>query len=176
MILRNHNLTIGVAIATLVSACGCTSHVRTQYEQVDDVAALAARSSVTIPAFEYPRAEVPVSNHVVGRGATSGYQLRLLEIPSIGDNGQDGDLITARYFQSTESGPRPLVIVLPIWAKFTYPSKKICSYLQNHSDGGVHVLDVQGEDFLVDWTRLAEAPDEATFIELWKVAAERERA
>jgi dienelactone hydrolase len=139
------------------------------------VAVVANRDLGPDAAFDYPRAEVPVSNHMLGRGKNSRYQLRRLEIPSIGDNGQNGDLITARYFQSTKSGPRPLVIVLPIWAKFTYPSRKISSYLQNDSNGGVHVLDVQGEDFLVDWAKLAEAPDEASFIELWEVAAERER-
>ncbi len=165
----------GAAVAALMQLAGCTAHVRTPYRGADDVAVVAARETAPSPAFEYTRAEVHVTNHLAGVGATSRYRLRLLEFPSIGDNGQDGNLISARYFQSTATGPRPLVIVLPIWARFTYPSNKICSYLQRHSDGAVHVLDVLGVRFLIDWAELADAPDEETYMALWRRAVERER-
>jgi dienelactone hydrolase len=166
---------IGITIAALLSLSGCTSHVLTPLQQADDVAGRTQLDTAPDSAFGYSKTQVPFTNHVVGRGANSRYELRRLEIPSIGENAQQDNLIEARYFRSTEPGPRPLVIVLPIWARYTYPSKKICRHVQHHSKGGVHLLDVEGVRFLIDWDDITGATDEESFLDLWRVAVERER-
>jgi len=158
-----------------VLTSGCTSHIRTPLVRTGDRYDPTGLEASLNPAFEYPKAEVGSTNHVIRQGATPGYELRELQIPSIGENAQAENLIGARFFRSLEPGPRPLVIVLPIWARYTYPSRKMCRYIQKHSGGGVHVLDVQGVRFLIDWEELAATTDEDEFMERWRMAAERER-
>jgi dienelactone hydrolase len=172
---RFHVSGFAVAAAVLVLPhFGCyTSHQRTLSAGADGVR--AERSFEAAPLFDYPKTEIEYSNHIAGRGASSAHELRHLEIPSIGENGQEGNLITARYFRSTRPGSHPLVIVLPIWGSYTYPSRKTSTYLQRHSGGGLHVLDLQGENFLVDWSGLATTTDESAYLELWREGAEHQR-
>jgi len=127
------------------------------------------------PRYRYDHQEIQFENHVVGRGVTADYSERLLSFPSIGENGQQDNEVRARYLRSELDGPRPLVIVLPIYARFTYPSRKMAKFLQKKSAGEVHVLDVQGNDFLIDWVTLAKTDDEETVLELFRQGIERER-
>jgi len=155
-------------------AAGCfTSHVRTPYTDAGDVQ--GSRSFETAPPFTYEKVDVPFTNHVAGTGVSSQYELRLLEIPSIGDNGQQDNLVTAKYYRSTLPGSHPLVIVLPIWGSYTYPPRKFSSSIQRRSNGAAHVLHVQGDTHLADWSGLVAATDESEFLELWREAVERQR-
>jgi dienelactone hydrolase len=147
----------------------------TPAQSVADVAGHASQSVGADPRYEYNRGEVPFENHLLGEGVTPEYSKRLVTIPSTGDNRQDGQVISGRYYRSNAEGPRPLVIVLPIFARFTYPSEKMSRYLQRHSDGAVHVLDVDGENFLFDWYTLAETSDEAVFMNEIRRGVETER-
>jgi len=157
-----------------IVATGCyTGHVRTPYADSADVQEKFSFEPAS--AFSYEKIDVPFANHVEGSGATSMYELRLLEIPSIGENGQKDNLITAKYYRSTLSGPRPLVIVLPIWGTFTYPPRKFTSSFQRRSNGSVHVLRVLGDDFLAKWSGIIAATDESEFLELWHEAVDRQR-
>ena len=162
------------ALAALLVVTGCfTSHVRTPYNDAGDVQ--ERRSFVAAPPFRYSKTEVPFTNHVAGSGALSMYELRLIEMSSVGDNGQPDNLVTAKYYRSTQPGSHPLVIVLPIWGSFTYPPRKISSSIQRQSNGAVHVLHVQGENYLADWPGFVSAADESEFLELWRQAVERQR-
>jgi len=147
--------------------------VRTAYVDAGDVQEI--QSLETAPPFSYKKTDVPFTNHVEGAGATSMYELRLLEIPSVGANGQHNNLVTARYYRSTLPGKRPLVIVLPIWGSYTYPPRKFSSMIQRRSSGAVHVLHVQGDTHLADWPGLVAAADESEFLALWREAAEHQR-
>lgn len=157
-----------------MAATGCfTSHVRTPYADASDVQ--PTRHLEPAPAFTYEKTDVPFTNHVEGTGATSMYELRLLELPSIGDNGQDNNLVTAKYYRSALPGQHPLVIVLPIWGTYTYPPRKLSSSIQRRSNGAVHVLHVQGDTHLANWPGIIDAADESEFLELWREAVERQR-
>jgi dienelactone hydrolase len=156
------------------AATGCyTSHVRTPYVDAGDIQ--GSRLLKTAPAFTYEKSDVPFTNHVEGAGATSMYEFRLLEIPSIGENSQKNNLITAKYFRSTLPGSHPLVIVLPIWGSHTYPPRKISSSFQRRSNGAVHVLHVLGGTHLANWPGIIAATDESEFLELWREAVDRQR-
>ncbi len=166
-------LVTAAVVASAVSSACFTSHVRTPYTDAKDVQ--VSQSFDAAPAFRYPKTFVPFTNHVDGAGALPIYELRLIEMPSVGDNGQDGNLVTARYYRSTLPGPRPLVIVLPIWGSFTYPPRKMSASIQRQSGGAVHVLYVQGDSYLADWSGFVAAADESEFLELWREAVERQR-
>ncbi len=55
-------------------------------------------------------------------GEETDYWIKAVELPSVGENGQPGNLVTARYYEGKRSGEKPLVIVLPIWGIHDYPS------------------------------------------------------
>lgn len=165
---------VAVVLVALLVTAGCyTSHVRTPYTDAGDVQ--GSRSFKTAPAFTYEKVNVPFTNHAVDNGVSSQYELRLLEIPSIGDNNQKDNLVTAKYYRSTQPGPHPLVIVLPIWGSYTYPPRKFTSSIQRRSNGAVHVLHVQGDTHLADWPGIIAATDESEFLALWREAVDRQR-
>jgi len=162
------------ALPALVISSGCfTSHVLTTYADAGDVQ--ARRSFETAAIFTYEKTDVRFTNHLEGTGVTAIYELRLLEIPSVGENSQKDNLVTARYYRSTLPGPHPLVIVLPIWGSFTYPPRKISTSIQRRSNGAVHVLHVQGDTHLANWPEIVDAADESEFLELWREAVDRQR-
>ena len=150
---------VSVALIAVLATAGCyTSHVRTQYVDAGDLR--FSQSVDSNPIFEYDRVDVPVTNHIQGKGESALYEHRLLEIPSVGDNNQPDNLVTASYYRSIVPGSHPLVIVLPIWGTYTYPPRKMSKFVQNHAYGQAHVLHMHGERYFLDWDRLAEAPDE----------------
>ena len=153
---------------------GCyTSHVRTPYVDAGDVQ--ASRQPDAAGLFSYEEGQVPFTNHALGKGESSLYEHRLLEIPSVGDNNQPDNLVTASYYRSIVPGSHPLVIVLPIWGTYTYPPRKMSKFIQNHSHGHVHVLHVLGENYFLDWDRLAEAQDEESLLQVFRDAIEYQR-
>jgi dienelactone hydrolase len=154
---------------------GCTTHSVIPAQSTADITDVASRVRAPDPRFDYPRVEVPFENHLLGEGVTPAYSVRRLAIPSIGDNRQEGNAITGRYYRSNAPEPRPLVVVLPIFARFTYPSAKMSGYLQRHSNGAMHVLDVDGKNFLFDWDTLTETSDEAMFMDEIRKGVETER-
>ena len=86
-----------------------------------------------------------------------GYVARLLRFPSAGENGQDGDMVTVRYYEITSGGPKPLVVILPIWGTYTYPPAIVASDLLGA--GRVNVARILGDRTVVDWKALASAQD-----------------
>jgi dienelactone hydrolase len=100
-----------------------------------------------------------VVNHT--EGTVDGYVVRLLRFPSVGENGQEGNTVTVRYYESAAGGMRPLVVILPIWGSHTYPSAVVARDLLDQ--GQVHVMRVLGPDTVIDWDALARAPDPAAF-------------
>jgi len=164
-----------VAVGCALAATGCASHTLTPADPTVEQARTAQPRWFPSPDFDYPYEEIPFDNHTVGRGATDHYTERQLTVPSYGLGDRHDGKIRARYLRSELPGPKPLVIVLPIYARYTYPSRKLAGFLQRNSNGAVHVLDVEGKEFILDWTRLTETDDEEDFIETARRGVERER-
>ena len=163
-----------VLVFSLAAGTGCTSHMHTQLATADH--GLVPRLSTDVdPRFSYSYEEIPFANHVVGEGATSNYTLRELTIPSAGVSPQGDREIRAKYYRSELSGPRPLLITLPIYARFTYPSDKVSTFVQKHSKGAYHVVEVEGKNFLINWYSLADTDDEEHFLDLFREGVEAER-
>ncbi len=104
---------------------------------------------------------------------TKDYRVYRLSFPSAGDNGQDGNLVTALYYQSKLPGKRKLVVVLPIWGTHTYPSRKITKSLRKYSDGEMNVLRILGENFLFDWEGMRAIANEQEFIAMTQQMVKR---
>lgn len=92
--------------------------------------------------------------------------IRLLAFPSVGENGQDGNLVTARYYRGKSPTAKPLIIVLPIWGIHAYPSDAISADLRRRAGGAINVLQILGEKSLFDWDAIGNARSEAQFFRL----------
>ncbi|HSN56909.1 MAG TPA: dienelactone hydrolase family protein [Candidatus Sulfomarinibacteraceae bacterium] len=158
---------LAAAAAVLASACASIDHSPLDATAGDQ----GVRSD---PDARFASEAVPAepANHVVDTGRL--YTVRRLEFPSAGDNGQPGDLVTVDYHQSTLPGAHPAVVILPIWGRHLYPSDAITKAVKRRSDGALHVLNVLGPSFLIDWPALGEATDETEFVRIWEEGAERE--
>jgi hypothetical protein len=86
-----------------------------------------------------------------------GYQVHYLQGPSSGNNGQTGNLVRLRYYRGDAPEAAPLVVILPIWGTFEYPSEKLAMRLRAHYGGSVHLAVVGGEHRLVNWPGIAGA-------------------
>lgn len=174
-VLRLSVIVMRIACSTsLLVAAACTSHT---YMPLETAATMDSQeiSPETDPAFSYGYEDIPFTNHIVGQGATDEYTLRELVLPSAGVSPQGDRELRAKYYRSELPGPRPLVIVLPIYARFTYPSEKVGGFVQRHSDGGYHVLEVEGKNFLVNWYAAADTDNEEHLLDLFRQGAEAER-
>jgi len=155
---------------------GCTAHIHTPFQP--EISTLPERHSGP-PILAYEKGPVPFKNSILQQDPKLAYQVRHLKIPSIGQNGQDGNLIEAIYYRSNTAGKLPLVIVLPIWGDsfrygLTYPPKKIASTLRGRSNGDMHILRVLGESEIFDWKALGESETEEQFLSNMACIAQRE--
>ncbi len=92
-------------------------------------------------------------------------------MPSVTDNNQAERMVTATYFATTGPGPRPLVVVLPIWGSSVYPPRKVVRALTTKSDApAANVLWLHGDARLFDWpaaARVTTEEDLAALIGQW---------
>jgi dienelactone hydrolase len=156
------------------SLIGCTAHIYTPFQP--EVSTRAERQSGP-HILPYEKGPVPFQNNILQQNPKMAYQERHLKIPSIGENGQDGNPIEAIYYRSNTAGKLPLVIVLPIWANHfgnTYPPEKITSALRLRSHGGMHILRVLGGRDMSYWEAVGEAETEEIFLSIMASIAQRE--
>ncbi len=132
-------------------------------------------SKLEDPGFEYKHRKIQPKKKELTDFETDTHRVWYLRFPSVGVNGQDGNTVTAWYYQSKLPGEKKLVIVLPIWGSYKYPSWTITQGIVGHSRGDINVIMVLGEKYLLDWDAMREAPDEATFINVMKGAVQRVR-
>ncbi len=167
------------------SLASCASHVRTPYLPAAETARPALIASSLGEFDDVDRRPDPTS---MTTGEEADYWIKSLVLPSVGDNGQPGNLVTARYYQSKRKGAKPLVIVLPIWSMRTYPSDTISAAvnamqaypsntmsagLRAHSAGAVNVLQILSERPLFDLQAIGEARDEAEFVRMLRQMVDR---
>jgi dienelactone hydrolase len=153
---------------------GCTAHIYTPFQPEVSIR-VERQSRPRILAYE--NGPVPFENSILQQDPKLAYQVRHLKIQSIGENGQDGNLVEALYYRSNTVGKLPLVIVLPIWGDgfgLTYPPEKITSTLRLRSHGGMHILRVLGARDMSDWEAVGEAETEEQFLSLMARTAQRE--
>jgi len=160
-------VTAGLAAVVATTSCATRTHV-TYDVRADHVPSTES----TDPLFFYQSKPIDAEEEVTDESNL--YEIRRLSFPSIGVNGQTDNLVTVDYHRSRLPGAHPVVIVLPIWGRHVYPSNAIIRTLRKRSNGAVHILNVMGESFLIDWPQLGVVTDEDEFMELWAEGAQHE--
>jgi hypothetical protein len=153
---------------------GCTAHIYSPFT-LDNNTGPARQSEPQL--LTYEKGPVPFENSILEQDPKLAYQVRHLKIPSVGDNGQDGNLMESIYYRSNTAGKLPLVIVMPIWGDrfgLKYPPEKITSTLKLRSHGGMHIIHLLGERDLIGWKALGEAETEEQFLSIMARLAQRE--
>lgn len=159
-------------LALLLGAC--TSHEHQPYNPLGQPYTMPA--SYQMGYYDYNASTPEPERYELPFQQIPGYHLSGIRFPSTEQNGQPDGMVDARYFRSHRSGPKPLLIVLPIWATHTFPSTVVSNGYAQHSQGQVNVLWLQGDGPLFDWFELAKIDNEAEFTGAVKEAAERFRA
>lgn len=159
-----------VAALTVLSLVACSSRVH-HPRAAGDAAPAFIRVSLPSPEFSYRKGPTFL---VHGREEVSrDYVVEPHSMQSAGENGQDGNLVTASYFRSKRPGRRPLIVILPIWGTSELPSNLFAEHAREDSVGAVHVLQIHGPNMLLDVYGLAHAPTERDFALLMERSAER---
>ena len=161
-----------VLFALLVS--GCMLKVHTPY-MPDDSYALASAADSSKGLFSYQHKPIGIDSNILLDVKLENYNVHKIRFPSVGDNGQELNYVTAHYFKSKFSDRKGLVIILPIWGAYKYPSEKIAEEFVEQSRGSINVLQVFGEHDLFDWKTMADAKTEYDFITYAKRMTERFR-
>ena len=162
---------IFLIVATLL---GCTAHIYTPFQP--EISKRPERQTGH-HILAYEKGPVPFESSILEQDPKLAYQVRHLKIPSIGENGQEGNVIEALYYRSNTAGKLPLVIVLPIWGDgfgLTYPPEKITATLRLRNHGNMHILHVLGERDMSDWEAVGEAETEEQFLSNMGRIAQRE--
>lgn len=150
------------AFSAIACSVGCASHVHTPFvpdESSRPVIVPAATSEFAyVDNWPHPRYPLIAED--------ADYRIEALAFASVGENGQDGNLITGRYYRGKGPGAKPLVIVLPIWGVHRYPSEAISAGLTERGAGSINVLQILGERPLFDWQAVGDASSEAAFYAL----------
>ena len=168
------SLLLPLVFLLVVTLLGCTARI---YTPLQPEANTWVDRQPGPPILPYEKGPVPFENRVIQEDPKLTYQIRHLKIPSIGENGQENNLIEALYYRSNTAGKLPLVIVLPIWGQgfgLTYPPEKITSTLRSRSHGGMHILRVLGERDIIEWEALGEAETEKQFLSIMARVAKRQ--
>lgn len=139
---------------------GCVSHVRHSFDGVQGGS--ARKVPATVDALRYTEAaEVRLTEADV---RLRHHRVLGFRYGSVGENGQPGNAVEGLYFRSRKPGPKPVVLVFPIWGSHTYPPEKISRGYAKRSEGKAHVVRFFGADRLIDWEALTNTETEADFI------------
>jgi hypothetical protein len=108
--------------------------------------------------------------------STLQHEVLRLSYPSSGTNGHPQNRVEGQYFRSRDSGPKPLVVVMPIWGTSSYPPAKISSGYARRAGRDTHVIWIYGSAPLFPWDELSSVPVEADFMAMARDSAERYRS
>jgi len=175
MSLSKTPIRISLFAISLLILSGCASHVRTPVGMPPSTASSLISSEGDVSVFSYQPTPLAIQLSPMEGRASSTYQMKWMEFPSAGINGQQGNLVTGEYRQSMLPGKKPLLIVMPLYGSYDYPSDEISAGAAKYSRGEMHVLNLQGDDYMWDWEGLVQAPNPESFRKVMAAQAERVR-
>lgn len=162
---RNLRRFVPVAAVIALSLTACTSNIHVPFAGQAPVTVDAEERNASSTLFAYPKQDITVSNHDL-RSDQDGYQLKRIQIPAQNDHGQALNPISFRYYKhEKQEHPTPLVIVLPIYGSYTYPSEKITAGLLK-MDLPVNIALLEYDAHLFDFEGLAAAQTEAEAVRI----------
>jgi hypothetical protein len=153
----------GLVLAVLMLT-GCVASIHTPYDPgAENPAETASLDLHPVAAmFDYPRDGIVVDNHDLPFDKHD-YQLKRIQLPAPQDNGQAGNVIRMLYYRHNSPQRKPLVIVVPIYGSYTYPSEKITNGLVK-MDFPVNVALMEYAEHLLDMETLAAAQTELAVV------------
>jgi len=173
--LRNAGLRLArclVIVAAASTLDACIHYTHTAYQPQAE--AETPRPTVA-PAFSYPRTPIAFANDTIENDPAAPFDVRHVQLPSIGDNGQPGNRVTADYYRQRGGDDQRLIIVLPIWGRQDgYPPVRIAEGIAKRFRD-INVLRVRGPNGLMDWERLKDIDSEAEFETMFERYAGRFR-
>ena len=107
-----------------------------------------------------PGAKHRISDFLVGRlrkKHLKRYRVQDYQYRSVAGNGQPGSRVSLRLYRGETGQAAPLVVVLPIWGTFDYPTEKLAWKLRQHFGGRAHIAVLGGPNRLVQWQGIAAA-------------------
>lgn len=161
---RNFRRCVPVLAVFVLSLTACTSNIHIPFAGQAPVPVDVEERNASSTLFAYPKQEIIVSNHDL-RSDHHGYRLKRIQIPAQNDHGPASNRISFRYYKHEKQDPRPLVIVLPIYGSYTYPSEKITAGLLK-MDSPVNIALLEYDAHLFDFEGLAAAQTEADAIRI----------
>lgn len=164
------------ALAAALLVAGCWRHVRTPFDPASRPVPASLRGAEPARRLDFDPGAVRVTSETVRARETARYRVERLRLPSLGDDGQPGNMLRVRLYRSKLPGRRPLVVVLPIWGSYAYPSRVTVERILHSSRGRMSVAWVEGERDTFDWPALLAARDEESFLERFAAVAAREQA
>lgn len=163
----------GWILLVLVLVGGLASPTRSVV-YADDGHAVASLAPMTLDfGFHYDKKPFSPSVQMDAEAGNKRYRVFHVSFPSVGDNGQDQNLVTALYYESKTPGKKKLVVVLPIWGTHTYPSRKITESLLKYSKGEMNVLRILGANFLFNWDGMRAISNEQEFVAMTEQMVKR---
>jgi hypothetical protein len=106
---------------------------------------------------------------------TRTHEMLEFSFASSGHNGHPENIVEGRYLRSRQAGPKPLVVVLPIWGTSDYPPEKISTGYARRTGFDTHIVWIYGSAPLFPWSTLSSAPTEESFVAMARDSAERYR-
>lgn len=161
-----------VIVLAAVLAGGCVSHVH--YPGEGRLVTAASQAPV-LKEFEYQRSSSSAPALRETGETKRGYTIHRFSMPASFENGQPDNLVTGTYYESSVAGPRPLVIVLPVWGVSEYPSTRMSRALMKRSHGAFNVLRVDGANRLMAWKRIERSATYEEFVAAVANSAKRLR-
>lgn len=152
-----------------VDLSGCAAHIENCNNNTPPTfnrSLITKRNILMNTVFAVPKRPLHVSLTPYNEQRNKNYQLYWLHFPSVGNNGQNGNYVTAYYYRSKLPGKKKLLIILPIWGSSRFPSKKITSVVTRRSKGKVNVIWILGDNRFVPWEDLENAPTKQRFLYL----------
>lgn len=144
---------LGLVLSAIASG-GFTRHTHTPYCPAAPLA-VAPGAADALRAFDYSRAPIAYRNRILPALESATHVVRFVRFPSAGLCRQRDGLVAGHYYHSKHEGEKPLVIVLPIFGSYTYPTRAMLRTLRRHYGGDCHLLQLLGEEYLLDWFGLA---------------------
>ena len=172
--MRGHELVKKLSIVLLLAFAGWLAAPTGTAVYGDDGHAVASLAPVTLDfGFHYDKKPFSPSVQMDADLGSKHYRAFHVSFPSIGDNGQDHNLVTALYYESKSPGKKKLVVVLPIWGTHTYPSRKITESLMKYSDGEMNVLRILGKNYLFNWDGMRAISNDQEFVTMTEEMVKR---
>jgi hypothetical protein len=142
----------------------CISCISNRHYPFSDSPAAVPAPRETSRIYDYDQAPLDVRNVDLANEASEHYQVKRLTFTSYGRNGQQDDQVDVLWYLGKKKGPKPTVIILPIWGSYTYPSNRISAGLRKLGEGAINILQVTGERRVLDWAGMGVAATEDEFI------------